>query len=87
VSYRIDTPPQATHIKFDSTNPAGLRFYLEQGTFARTDQAHWQSYWQSDLNFDQSLANTTNNWPWLPGYTYYLTVTNVATTAGDLVLN
>jgi len=58
-------------------------FSLEQGTIALAGgPAHWTSYYdnyspygnQANVSFNQ-FAKHSNNWPWLSGYSYYLTIT------------
>src|SRR5207248_953692 len=47
--------------------------------------SHWTRYNppdsqnnnQANVSFDQ-LLTTPNNWPWLPGHIYYVTVTNTS---------
>ncbi len=82
--YRLDVPPTATRILFNASNSTDIVFSLEQGTVALPGgPAQWTSSLQTtvrgqaNVNFNQLLL-TPNNWPWLPGYTYYLTVTNTA---------
>ena len=62
---------------------------LEQGTVALAGgPAHWTSYLynnsqygnQANVSLNQFL-DTPNNWPWLRGYSYYLTVTNTSSVA------
>jgi hypothetical protein len=88
LQYRMNVPPNATRIEFNASNSTDLVFSLEQGTIALAGgPAHWTSYignyipngGQANASFDQ-LLNTGNNWPWLPGYSYYLTVTNTSST-------
>src|SRR6185436_10031372 len=67
-------------------NSANVVFALEQGTLVQPGgPAHWTSYFynlpqygnQSNVNFSQSLL-LPRNWPWMPGQTYYLAVTNTS---------
>ena len=87
--YRMDVPASATRILFNASNTTDIVFSLEQGTIALPGgPAHWTSYLynnpqyggQNNVTFDQ-LLSTANNWPWLPGYTYYLAVTNTSPNA------
>jgi hypothetical protein len=86
LSYRMDVPPGATRILFGASNSVNVVLSLEQGTMAQAGgPAHWTSYLynnpqygnQANASLNQSLASP-NNWPWLPGYSYYLTVTNTS---------
>jgi hypothetical protein len=84
--YRMDVPASATRILFNASNSANVVISLEQGTIALTGgPAHWTSYLynnsqygnQANASLNQILT-TPNNWPWLPGYSYYLTITNTS---------
>jgi hypothetical protein len=87
--YRMDVPASATRILFNASNSVNVVISLEQGTVALAGgPAHWTSYLynnsqygnQANVSFNQ-LLGTPNNWPWLPGYSYYLTVTNTSPAA------
>jgi hypothetical protein len=89
--YRMDVPPEATRILFSASNSTDIVFALEQGTIALAGgPAQWTSYYgnyspngnQANVSFNQ-LLTTPNNWPWLPGYSYYLTITNTSPDAED----
>jgi len=82
--YRMDVPPTATRIVFNASNSTNVVLSLEQGTLALAGgPAHWTSYLynnsqngnQANVSLNQ-LLTTPNNWPWLPGCTYYLVLTN-----------
>ena len=78
--YRINVPSNATRLVFTASNSTDLVFSLEQGTVALAGgPAHWLGN-QGDASLSQFL-DTPNNWPWLPGYAYFLTITNTAATA------
>ena len=92
--YRMVVPPEATRIMFSANNSANVVFSLEQGTIAQPGgPAHWTSYNppsgtqnnQANCSLNQVLG--TNTWPWLPGYTYYLTVTNTAASPENFSLS
>jgi large repetitive protein len=94
LQYRMGVPPSATRILFNASNSADIVFSLEQGTIAlASGPAHWTSYLynnpangnQANVSFDQVL-DTPNNWPWLPGFTYYLTITNTSAAPEDFTL-
>jgi hypothetical protein len=84
--YRMDVPASATRILFNASNSANVVISLEQGTVAlAVGPAHWTSYLynnsqygnQANVSLNQFLG-TLNNWPWLPGFSYYLTITNTS---------
>ncbi len=73
MQYQINVPTNATGIVFNASNSANLLLSLEQGTVALAGgPAHWVSS-GANSSLNQSFTGT---WPWLPGYLYYLTVTN-----------
>jgi hypothetical protein len=82
----MDVPPEARRMVFSANNSTNVVLSLEQGTLAQPgDPAHWTSYLnnnnlygnQANISLDQPLT-IPNNWPWLPGYSYYLAVTNTS---------
>jgi len=83
VRYRIDVPTNATGIVLNAGNSTNLVLSLEQGSVALPGgPAHWVS-----LGTNSSLNQPfTGTWPWLPGYSYYLTVTNTSATPGTFSL-
>ena len=90
-SIAMDVPSEATRILFSASNSTDIVFALEQGTIALAGgPAQWTSYYynnspngnQANVSFNQ-LLTTPNNWPWLPGYSYYLTITNTSPDAED----
>jgi hypothetical protein len=85
LSYRIDVPPDAVRLLFNSSNSPGVVFALEQGTPANPlGPAHWTSS-SPTINLERTL-NPNGTWPWLPGYSYYLSVTNTSGISRDLTL-
>jgi len=87
--YRLDVPANATRVLFNTSNTSDIVFFVEQGTIALAGgPAQWNSYLynnpqdggQTNFIFDEFLG-TPNNWPWAPGYTYYLAVTNMSANA------
>jgi hypothetical protein len=77
LSYRIDVPPNATRLLFNASNAPGVFFSVEQGTPARpAGPAHWYSA-SPLINLERDLTPGAN-WPWLPGYSYFLTITNTS---------
>jgi hypothetical protein len=81
LQYLISVPPTATRLLFNASNSTALSFYMEQGTVLATSQAQWYSS-SANVSFNQ-LLYTNSNWPWLPGYSYYLTITNTTSTAAN----
>ena len=85
LQYMMSVPPAATRIQFSASNLAALVFSLEQGTVALAGgPAQWLGS-SANVNFNQLLTNP-NDWPWLPGYSYYLTITNTSATAQNFTV-
>ena len=85
LQYMMSVPPAATRIQFSASNSAALVFSLEQGTVALAGgPAQWLGS-SANVNFNQLLTNP-NDWPWLPGYSYYLTITNTSATAQNFTV-
>jgi hypothetical protein len=85
LSYRIDVPPEAVQLLFNVSNSPGVIFAMEQGTPARPGgPAHWTSS-SSTINLERNLA-PAGTWPWLPGYSYFLSVTNTSAVPRDFTL-
>ena len=79
--FRLDVPINATRILLNASNSTDIVFALEQGTVALAGgPAHWSSYSQANISLNLFLG-TPNYWPWLPGYSYYLTITNTSSAA------
>jgi hypothetical protein len=86
LKYEMSVPPTATRLLFNASNSTALTFSLEQGTPALAGgPAQWLSS-SANLTLNEELT-TPNNWPWLPGFSYYLTVTNTSATAQNFTLN
>ena len=83
IEYQVNLPANATGVVLNATNSANVILTLEQGTVAIPGgPAHWTS---SSTN--SSLNEPFNGtWPWLSGYTYYLTVTNDSAVTGTFEL-
>jgi hypothetical protein len=83
--YRLDVPNNATRMLCNASNSTDIVFTLEQGTVALAGgPAHWNSSGQINASLNQFLG-APNNWPWLPGYSYYLTVTNTSSAAENFI--
>jgi hypothetical protein len=79
--YRLDVPINATRILLNASNSTDIVFALEQGTVALAGgPAHWTSYGPANASLNLFLG-IPNYWPWLPGYSYYLTITNTSSAA------
>jgi hypothetical protein len=75
--YRIDVPADGRRWSHSAVHDAKLRFFLDQGSLPTLTTAdHWYSVGANSTN-NKALYNSS--WPWLPGYMYYLTVTNTDT--------
>jgi hypothetical protein len=73
---RIDVPVDARRLALYFTNVSAFSIYLDQGSVpTRTTSDHWYSIGSANPSLNQALYNA-NGWPWLPGYMYYLFVTN-----------
>jgi hypothetical protein len=73
---RIDVPIDARRLGLYFTNVSAFNIFLDQGSVpTRTTSDHWYSYGNANPSLNQALYNA-NGWPWLPGYMYYLFVTN-----------
>jgi hypothetical protein len=88
----MDVPLGATRLLFSASNSTAVVVSLEQGTIAQAGgPAHWTSYLnnnsqngnQANASLDQVLT-ISNNWPWLPGCTYYLALTNTSANPENL---
>jgi hypothetical protein len=76
--YRVDVPADARRWISTNINPVSVRFYLDQGTLPTvTASDHWVS---SGANASLNRVLYGSTWPWLPGYSYFLTVTNTSAT-------
>ena len=76
--FRIDVPPDASRWKHVSVAPATVRFHLDQGSVPTATYSDHHVFTGNTIS-DQYLL-TPNNWPWVPGQMYFLTVTNTTGT-------
>jgi hypothetical protein len=84
--YRLDVPPDASSLTLTADNSTNLVLTLEQGTLALPlGPAQWTSQGQANASLLQSFISP-DTWPWLPGYSYYLTITNTSPNAENLTL-
>ncbi len=95
--YRIDVPDNATRWKHLATHVLGVKLFIEQGAAAipSTTSADWYSS-SANNPLDRLLVgawntNTVNydrnTWPWVPGESYYLLVTNSTVATERFVFN
>lgn len=77
--FRIDVPADAVRWIHAASHAGSVYQYLEQGSLPTPSGFHWCSYGCASVGFNQSLV-TPNNWPWLPGYAWFLTVANTSVT-------
>jgi hypothetical protein len=62
----------------DETNASSVWLYLEQGSGdTLTTADDWYSVNAVNSTLDEYLQNP-GNWPWQPGYSYFLVVTNTS---------
>ena len=58
--------------------PASVWLFLDQGSAPTlTTSDDWYSENSANQGLDMSLNNPAS-WPWLPGYSYFLSVTNTS---------
>ena len=79
VQFRIDVPANARRWIHTAAHNGSVWQYLEQGTIPTPVGFNWSSYGSASVGFNLDLY-TPNNWPWLPGYSYFLLVTNTSAT-------
>ncbi|HEX3626213.1 MAG TPA: hypothetical protein VH280_12385, partial [Verrucomicrobiae bacterium] len=87
--YRIDVPGNAVRLRLTATNVAGVWLYLEQGAPPTlTSGDNWNSGGSANPSVTEYLQ-TPFTWPWQPGYSYFLAVTNTTSTSQSvsLILN
>jgi hypothetical protein len=83
LEYQINLPANATGILFNANNSSNVLVTLEQGTVAIAGgPAQWVGL-TGNTNVDEPFNGV---WPWLPGYPYYLTLTNDSAAAGTFNL-
>jgi hypothetical protein len=85
LKYRIDVPADARRWVSTFVHSNTVWLYLEQGSIPTPDQRHWTSGGAANSTLNQQLYNTS--WPWLPGYSYFLLVTNNSGLAQNFVFN
>ncbi len=91
--FRVDVPPEATRWRHFSTHPTNLVVCLDQGTIPTRAANRWMSY-AANSSYNAFLVTWNDTlkqygpatWPWVPGQSYFLMVTNVTTTPQDFSL-
>ncbi len=76
--YRVDVPDDGTRWRSFSTHADSVVLHIEQGTVPKPPATHYQSA-GADSVLKQVLDRTT--WPWQPGQSYFLLVTNTSDVA------
>ena len=72
ITYRIPVPDEATRLKHTSIHSANVQLFLEQGTLpSKGTSDDWKS-----ATSDSFLNAYLGGWPWVPGKSYFLTVSN-----------
>jgi hypothetical protein len=78
MKYRVDVPPDAVRWIHTSTNASSVWLYLDQGSVpTMTTADNWYSVNAANSSLDIFLQ-TPGYWPWQPGYSYFLAVTNTS---------
>ncbi|HUA66043.1 MAG TPA: hypothetical protein VME24_09355 [Alphaproteobacteria bacterium] len=84
--YRFDVPGNADRLNLVATNAAGVWLYLEQGAPPTlTYYDNWYSSGYANPSLTEYLQ-TPYYWPWQPGYSYFLAVTNTTATSQSVTL-
>ena len=73
--FRVDVPPDARRWMHFATNVAGVRIYIDQGSLPTLTSSDHYNCNSANCTFNTPLYGA-NNWPWLPGYMYFVSVTN-----------
>jgi len=80
---RVDAPPDGRRLVLTTTCSNTVTTSMSQGSVPRLDGRH--TYWSGSYTFSQDLYSGT--WPWVPGYMYFLLVTNNTALNQSFVLN
>jgi large repetitive protein len=74
--FRIDVPADGRRWQHSAVHASSVKCFLDQGTLPTLTTAdHWSSV-GANSTFNAVLYNSS--WPWLPGYRYYLAITNTS---------
>ena len=77
--FRIDVPPDALSWHHYAVHSANVTLFLEQGTLPQLPGNYDYASYYPNSSFQADLTNP-NSWPWLPGYAYFLLVSNASAT-------
>ena len=87
LKFRVDVPANAMSWVHFSTNASSVWLFLDQGSAPTlTTSDDWYSKNTVNSSFSISLQ-TPGYWPWQPGYSYFLAVTNTSATPQPFVFN
>ena len=76
LKFRIDVPSDATEWIDTTVHAGSVWLFLDQGSAPTLTTADdWYSEGYANQGLDVFLRNS---WPWLPGYSYFLNVTNTS---------
>jgi hypothetical protein len=85
LKYRVDVPSDAVRWIHSSTNASSVWLFLDQGSApTMTTSDHW--YAKNSVNsFWNVFLQTPGYWPWQPGYSYFLSVTNTSASSQPFI--
>lgn len=92
--FRVDVPPEATRWKHIAAHVAEVTAMLDQGSIPNRSQRIWISS-SANSTHSYSLVGAwdpankqykSGTWPWVPGHSYFMMVTNATTTAQEFTL-
>jgi hypothetical protein len=97
--FRVDAPSEATRWRHFSAHPTNIVVYMEQGAVPTPSAYRWRSYSTSGKPLANSTNNTplatwvnkekryySTNWPWVPGQSYFLLVTNITDSSQEYTI-
>jgi hypothetical protein len=80
---RVDVPSDGRRLTLITTCSNTVSSYLEQGSVPTPAAKH--ASWSGNYTYTTALYN--NSWPWVPGYMYFLLVTNTTGLPQSFTLN
>jgi hypothetical protein len=92
--FRVDVPPEATRWKHIAAHVGEVTAMLDQGSIPNRSQRIWMSS-SANSTHSYSLVGQwdsaakqykSGTWPWVPGHSYFMLVTNASTTAQEFTL-
>jgi len=82
--FLVNAPENARLWSHTTEKARGVELRLEQGTIPNTEgSSHYRDSGNPDTSFERNL--TASGWPWVPGQTYYVRLTNTTDTAQPFV--